>query len=211
MLSGGGGMNIMIGGIGDSAFIGSFDTDIMIGRFAYIVITDGRVSQVSSFWFGDDPLANPLSSVYSAGNGESGGPSTQLTGTPLTAQAAWGTGLAAGTEFQVSAPIITLAQGEGPTDLQGQQQQQSSHAGFLRKRGRPLRRDCLDVRVRTAGASDAGAAAAPARAVNLARSGGGFDSIARRGRSGRGSAVPGREPENGGDRFERGGCRQQDG
>ena len=131
-LSGGGGQNIMIGGIGNSAFMGSFRTDIMVGRFAYIVIVDGRVKEVSTFWFGDDPLASPLSSVYSAGNGQSS--SVQLLTTPFAGQAAWATGLPSGTEFQVGSPMI--AQNFASADLPGTATTAVEPCGFLCRPGR---------------------------------------------------------------------------
>jgi Ca2+-binding RTX toxin-like protein len=123
-LSGGGGRNIMIGDYGNNTFVGNFKNDIMIGRFAYIVVVNGRAKEVSSFWYGDDTLANSISSLYSQpGNGSQSRSETL----PLTSQASWGTGLAAGTQFQVSAP--TVGQGPAAGDLQAQQQQQSSHPG----------------------------------------------------------------------------------
>ena len=135
LLSGGGGKNIMIGGIGNSAFIGSFTSDIMIGRFAYIVIVSGRVQQVASFWFGDDPLASPLSSVYSASNSGNGQSSLQPLATLFVGQAAWATGLPSGTEFQVGSPMVAF--NTAPTDLQTQQQEQSSHPGSYDVSGAP--------------------------------------------------------------------------
>jgi hypothetical protein len=130
-LSGGGGRNIMIGGIGNTAFVGNFNTDIMIGRFAYIVIVNGRVTQVACFWFGDDPLAGPLSSVYSAEN-ESGGSGTQSSTPPIgliAGRTGTGSGAGTGTGSSTNTFSTSLNTDTSNQDLQGQQQQQSSHPG----------------------------------------------------------------------------------
>ena len=101
----------------------------MIGQFAYIVVAGGRVTQVSSFWFGDDPLANPLSSLYSASGGESG---TTLAPESLTGLAAWGTGLTEAAQSQVSVPTLpAVVLTPAPQDLQQEQQQESTHQGAL--------------------------------------------------------------------------------
>ncbi len=123
-LSGGGGRDIMIGGIGKTSFVGSFTTDIMIGRFAYIVEVGGRVKEVDCFWFGDDPLANPLSSLYSTEAAGSGAVAVR----PITPPAAWGTGLV-GVEIEVGGASGLLALNSTALDLQAQQQEQSSHPG----------------------------------------------------------------------------------
>ncbi len=131
-LVGGGGRNIMIGGYGSDSFIGNFNSDIMIGEFAYITVVNGVTTEVSCFWFGDDPLANPLSSLYSAQGNESGESGTQSSTSPIRLIAGvtgTGAGTFTGTGSSTNTFSTPLNGGTSNQDLQGQQQQQSSHPG----------------------------------------------------------------------------------
>lgn len=63
-LNGGSGLDIMVGEAGDDSFFGSFSEDIIIGEYADITMTNGKVGIVDAYYFGNDSAAYALGNLY---------------------------------------------------------------------------------------------------------------------------------------------------
>jgi hypothetical protein len=130
------GTAIMIGGLGPNQFHGSFNSDLMVGQFAYLEFIGDKLVTASCWWFADDAIAKALSSLYSPDTGLNGQSQLQARAAESVPTAALQGGAfahadadAALAENQRFNAAVAVESPHGSDELPRLQQAQSSHPG----------------------------------------------------------------------------------
>lgn len=136
LFAGTSGNAIMIGGLGPNDFTGSFNTDLMVGQFAYLEFIGDRIVTASCWWFADDVIAKALSTLYSPQTGDNGQSLFQAREAAAVSEADLHVGVY--TQASVNAIVaenrnfdaaVAVEQKHGSDETSRMQQAQSSHPG----------------------------------------------------------------------------------